>query len=70
MQVASEAVATGATRGATLEAIRRIGLAGEALAQLRLDYERRPSPGVSRAILSKIAELEVLARALAGQDSH
>ncbi len=46
------------------EHIRRIGLAGETLAQLRADYERRPSPLVCEAIRRKIREISILGIAL------
>lgn len=45
------------------EQVRRIGLAGEALAQLRADYERKPSAGVCEAIRRKIWEIAELGAA-------
>ena len=57
-------VGPGAVRSDALECVRRIGLAGSTLAQLRTDFERKPTPWVRDAILSKVAELVSLASTL------
>ena len=46
------------------ERVRRIGLAGQALAQLRLDYQRHPNSLILAAIKRTVRDLASLAKSL------